>query len=364
MPAAVLAAVAPMLVRATITDVASSGSLVGRLSAIGTAGALVGTFLTGYVLLGVVPVRTLIVGTGALLLLAGIVLQVRLGRRERHAIVAVLAVVGLALGAASTTIANPCQRESPYYCIAVRTDGDNPTGRTLVLDDLRHAHVDLADPTALEFAYIQWFAAATADLTADGAPARCAPRRRRRVLVPALPAGDRPGQPPRRAGAGSRRPGHRPRGARLHARRRDRGPARRCPADDPRGADRLPAPGRRRRVRRAVRAVAPHDDRVRARDRPGADARWPVRPEPHRRPGAAVRARRDGHAAPGVRARRRHHLERDVRRVRRRQRRPRRRRTSRSTRQRSKRRCERRRPARACSRATRRSMPSPPAPRS
>ncbi len=71
---------------------------------------------------------------------------------------------------ASTTIANPCQRESPYYCIAVRTDSDTATGRTLVLDDLRHAHVDLADPTALEFAYIQWFAAATADLTEGGAP--------------------------------------------------------------------------------------------------------------------------------------------------------------------------------------------------
>ena len=52
-------------------DVASSGSLVGRLSAIGTAGALVGTFLTGYVLLGVVPVRTLIVGTGVVLVVAG-----------------------------------------------------------------------------------------------------------------------------------------------------------------------------------------------------------------------------------------------------------------------------------------------------
>jgi spermidine synthase len=170
MPAAILAAVAPMLVRATITDVASSGSLVGRLSAIGTAGALVGTFLTGYVLLGLVPVRTLIVGTGVLLLVAGVALQLLLGRRDRHGVVAVLAVVGLALGLASTTIANPCQRESPYYCIAVRIDGDNAAGRTLVLDDLRHAHVDLEDATALEFAYIQWFAAATADLTADAAP--------------------------------------------------------------------------------------------------------------------------------------------------------------------------------------------------
>ncbi len=170
LPAAILAAVAPMLVRATITDVASSGSLVGRLSAIGTVGALVGTFATGFVLLGVVPVRTLIVGTGVLLLVAGVALQLRLGRPDRHAAVVGLAVVGLALGAASTTLANPCQRESPYYCIAVRPDADRATGRTLVLDDLRHAHVDLADPADLEFSYIEWFAAAAADLVADDAP--------------------------------------------------------------------------------------------------------------------------------------------------------------------------------------------------
>jgi spermidine synthase len=170
LPAAILAAVAPMLVRATIADVASSGSLVGRLSAIGTVGALVGTFLTGFVLLGLVPVRTLIIGTGVLLLVAGVALQLRLGRRDGRVAVAGLALLGLALGAASAAIASPCQRESPYYCIAVRGDDGKATGRTLVLDDLRHAHVDLADPTALEFAYIRWFAAASADLVAGDAP--------------------------------------------------------------------------------------------------------------------------------------------------------------------------------------------------
>ena len=55
---------APMLVRATLTDVATSGSIVGRLSAIGTVGAITGTFLTGFVLLGLVPTRALIVSIG------------------------------------------------------------------------------------------------------------------------------------------------------------------------------------------------------------------------------------------------------------------------------------------------------------
>ena len=49
----------------------------------------------------------------------------------------------------------PCDVETAYYCADVRTDPARPTGRTLVLDDLRHAYVDLADPTHLEFMYVQ-----------------------------------------------------------------------------------------------------------------------------------------------------------------------------------------------------------------
>ena len=64
MPAAILSATAPMLVRGTLTDLATSGSIVGRLSAIGTVGAITGTFLTGFVLLGLFPTRVLIVAVG------------------------------------------------------------------------------------------------------------------------------------------------------------------------------------------------------------------------------------------------------------------------------------------------------------
>ncbi len=41
-PAAILSATAPMLVRGTLTDLATSGSIVGRLSAVGTVGAITG----------------------------------------------------------------------------------------------------------------------------------------------------------------------------------------------------------------------------------------------------------------------------------------------------------------------------------
>ncbi len=163
-PAAILSAVAPMIVRASLVDIRSSGSLVGRLSAIGTVGAISGTFLTGFVLLGVVPTRLLILATGGLLVVVGVAVDVA-GRRGMA--IAALGIAGaVALGANAASAPDPCQRESAYFCMTVVSDPTDPNGRTLVLDRVRHAHVDLADPTSLEFRYIRWFADAAAGLVA------------------------------------------------------------------------------------------------------------------------------------------------------------------------------------------------------
>jgi spermidine synthase len=160
--------VAPVIVRATLRDVEGSGSVVGRLSAVGTAGALTGTFLTGYVLLGLVPVRALIVGTGVVLIVLGLLVTVRLRGRPGPG-TAAMAVAALGFVALSLAVGSPCQRESAYYCVAIRPSTIDPSLRTLILDDLLHARVDVDDPAHLDFAYTQWFAAATADLATDPA---------------------------------------------------------------------------------------------------------------------------------------------------------------------------------------------------
>jgi SAM-dependent methyltransferase len=164
-PAAILSATAPMLVRGTLTDLATSGSIVGRLSAVGTVGAITGTFLTGFVLLGLVPTRVLIVSIGAGLAAIGVVLSLWLRGRGRGSasivIGAVLLTGGLALAGPS-----PCDAESAYYCIAIETDAADPDVRVLVLDRLMHAAVDLRDPTNLKFGYVRRFADATAPLRA------------------------------------------------------------------------------------------------------------------------------------------------------------------------------------------------------
>ena len=71
-PAAVLSAVTPVVVKLQLGDLAASGTVVGRLSAWATAGALAGTFCTGFVLVPLLPVRATVIGLGALLVLGGI----------------------------------------------------------------------------------------------------------------------------------------------------------------------------------------------------------------------------------------------------------------------------------------------------
>ena len=160
-PAAVLSAVAPMLVRGTLTDLATSGSIVGRLSAIGTVGAITGTFLTGFVLLGLVPTRVLIVSVGVGLALIGVVLTIWVGRRGPGS-AALLLVAALLSGAFALGQPSRCDTETAYYCVAINSSSANPDVRVLVLDSLTHAAVDLRDPTNLEFGYLRRFADATA----------------------------------------------------------------------------------------------------------------------------------------------------------------------------------------------------------
>lgn len=171
LPAAVLSAANPTVVKIQLHDLARTGTVVGRLSAIGTTGAIAGTFMTGFVLVAAVPSRPIVIGLGIGLIVAGVILGAFLARSQRVALVA-LGGCALLLGTGWTIAsAQPCQRESAYFCIRVEDGGtEGSTIRTLWLDTLRHATVDLADPTWLGFAYTRVFGDAIDALGEPGAP--------------------------------------------------------------------------------------------------------------------------------------------------------------------------------------------------
>ncbi len=68
-PAFMLGAVPPALIRLSLKEVAVSGHVAGLLSATGSFGSLLGTYLTGYVLLPLYPVTELLFGIAVLLII-------------------------------------------------------------------------------------------------------------------------------------------------------------------------------------------------------------------------------------------------------------------------------------------------------
>jgi spermidine synthase len=151
--AAVLSAISPTVARLQLRDLGASGTIVGRLSAFATAGALVGTFGTGFVLVPLMPVSTAVLGIGLVLALAGLGLGGYFRALGRPALAAILvAVIGLAL--LSGTRDSPCDVDTNYHCasVAIAADGP-PEGRVLVLDGVDNSLVDLADRKDLVYSY-------------------------------------------------------------------------------------------------------------------------------------------------------------------------------------------------------------------
>lgn len=159
LPAFVLSMVNPIVVKMQLQDLDVTGRVVGRLSAFATAGALVGTYGTGFVLVARLPTRTITAGVGAVLIVLGLAVWWQLARRFRAAATVATVIALIAAGAATASVDGPCKVESGYFCIRVLSQGPGDSLRTLVLDDLIHSSVNLRDPTDLDINYIRVFAA-------------------------------------------------------------------------------------------------------------------------------------------------------------------------------------------------------------
>lgn len=153
-PAVALSAIPPMVVKIRLSSLDQTGTVVGSFSAVGTAGAIFGTFVTGFVLIAAFPTRPILAAVGIALVGTGLVMW---PRRSVGGAVGSLALVG-ALAGVLLTIPGPCQVETPYHCAIVAEDPARPSGRILILDRLHNSYVDLDDPTHLEFRYTQLIA--------------------------------------------------------------------------------------------------------------------------------------------------------------------------------------------------------------
>jgi spermidine synthase len=156
-PATALSAIPPMVVKLQLATVRETGSVVGRLSAISTLGAIAATFVTGFVLISLLPVSLILLGTGVALIVAGLVVALTAGRKDapNPLSVAGLLVVAIFAGVAGVVAPDPCDQETRYHCVSVIIDSGRADGRTLRLDNAQHSYVALNDPTYLDFDYVR-----------------------------------------------------------------------------------------------------------------------------------------------------------------------------------------------------------------
>ena len=139
------------MVKIRLASLTETGAVVGTYSAIGTAGAIFGTFVTGFVLIAAFPTRPIVIVVGVVLVALGVAVWVgRSAWTVTGPVVTLLLLSGLAL-----VWDGPCQYETSYHCAEVVADTARPSGRLLILDRGHNSYVDLEDPTHLEFRYIR-----------------------------------------------------------------------------------------------------------------------------------------------------------------------------------------------------------------
>ena len=170
LPSAVLSAVSPMVVKLRLRSTDETGAVVGRLSAVGTAGSLFGGFTTGFVFVARFPITPVILGLGITFVAIGAITRSMLGPPTDPTRLAACVALAIAAGALTVIVPSRCDEDTTYYCARVEADPLRPSGRLLHLDDLIHTYIDLDDPTHLAYDYARTIATVIDAMAPAGQP--------------------------------------------------------------------------------------------------------------------------------------------------------------------------------------------------
>ena len=165
-PAVLLGTISPVVIKLSVDDLARTGSTVGRISAAGTAGSIIGTFATGFLLIAWFGTHAIVWGVAVVLIVMAVgffFVSTRARGRAITLVVALAAIAGAtAVASAEGWIASRCTLETNYFCIKVREEERQGKDiRILILDRLVHSYSSLDDPTHLVYGYEKVYAEAT-----------------------------------------------------------------------------------------------------------------------------------------------------------------------------------------------------------
>jgi spermidine synthase len=163
LPAIILSMVSPVIIKLSLVDLERAGGTVGVIYAFSTAGAILGTFMTGFYLIHWFGTRTIVWLVAATLILTGILIAIfwRITSRRRFFTSKIAIWLGALLlilwGTGFLLFQRLWQEsftsESNYYTIKV-TDGTDNT-KVLTLDRATNSNVKPDEPTYLEFDYLK-----------------------------------------------------------------------------------------------------------------------------------------------------------------------------------------------------------------
>ena len=169
LPSALLGCVAPIAVKAGVTDLERTGRTVGAIYAWSSVGSIVGTFVTGFLLIPWLGTKNVILSVACLLLLLALWFLADAPWRQRLSRLSLVVILfGLSLAglSASGYLRSECLSETSYFCINVETvELDGRTVHELLLDRLVHSYTDLEDPTHLVYGYELTYAGLMQPLT-------------------------------------------------------------------------------------------------------------------------------------------------------------------------------------------------------
>jgi len=161
-PSLILGGISPIVAKLAVRDLSKTGSTVGKIYAAGTAGSIVGTFATGFVLISWFGTHTIVWGVSLVLLAMGL-LFVLGSRWLLLAVFAGVMVAATVMVYYQGWLRGPCLRETNYFCIKIKEeDKEGETVRVLILDRLVHSYTSLDNPTKLVYGYEKIYQEATA----------------------------------------------------------------------------------------------------------------------------------------------------------------------------------------------------------
>ncbi|HPB37239.1 MAG TPA: fused MFS/spermidine synthase [Syntrophorhabdus sp.] len=161
LPGCILGTVSPVVVRLTLKNLENAGNVIGKIYAVSTLGAIIGTFATGFLFISWMGTRSIILTMAIILILLALFCGALF--KTKKALAAFIVIAALCIwGVYAYAYKIPSRenmylyKESDYYTIKLltTTSSDQKTPlQAMVLDNLIHSYVCLENPFHIEYEY-------------------------------------------------------------------------------------------------------------------------------------------------------------------------------------------------------------------